>query len=319
MSDIEVTPPAPADVALCRQMASLYRTRGMQPLPSRMDEKRPLIRFAEFWEAKAPDDLFERFETSNCQVMTGRHWRLLIIDLDGPEAKVEFDRLARENRSPLPPTWVTHSGGDGIHLWFRLPAGITTPLPKAVVWKGDGEHSAIERLCDRSLVMAPPSIHPKTGARYRFLDRAHSPVRLPLPANCPGWVLGLKPVEKPAPACNPVALAVGAPRRFDSTIASRYRAADVVEGIPDKLSLVQSWGLRLASQRPNHAGWVSCHAVGREDRVPSASVSATTGRYWEPGERTISLFELGTRLGIYHSWHDAVADLGQRYRIRKAG
>lgn len=319
MPDIETTP-SPADIDLCRQMASLYRTRGMQPLPSRMDEKRPFIRYSHLWEERTPDDLFERFETTNCQVMLGRNWRLLVIDLDGPEAKVEFDRLAREDRSPLPPTWVTHSGGDGIHLWFRLPAGITTPLPKAILWKGDGEHSAIERLCDRSLVMAPPSIHPKTGERYRFLDKAHSPVRLPLPANCPGWVLGLKPMEKPAPACNPVALAVGASRRFNRRVDHfRYRARDVLEGIPDKLSLVASWGVRLASQRPNHAGWVSCHAVGRPDRSPSASVSATTGRYWEPGERTISLFELGVKMGCYWDLRDAVADLGQRYRIREAG
>jgi hypothetical protein len=289
----------------------------MQPLPSRMDEKRPMIRYAELWERKAPDDLFEKFETHSLQLMTGRHWRLLVIDLDGPGARAEFDRLARDNHSPLPPTWVTHSGGDGIHLWFRLPTGIATPLPKAVLWKGDGGHAAIERLCDRSLVMAPPSIHPRTGARYRFLNRSHSPARLALPAGCPGWILDLKPIERPKP--ERISILIGRTTTAADARGGRYRAADVIEGIPDILSLVASWGVRLASPRPNGAGWVSCHAISREDRCPSASVSATTGRYWEPGERTISVFELGVRLGIYLDVRDAIADLGQRYRIREAG
>lgn len=315
MPDTEVSPPAPSDVDLCDEMAGLYRMRGFNPFPSRMDDKRPFCRFAEYWEKPAPADLFKKFPTTNLQLMTGRFWRLLVMDLDGPEARTRFDEMARVERSPLPPTWITHSGGDGIHLWFRLAEGIRTPLPKAVVWKGDGDHSAIERLCDRSLIMAPPSIHPKTGERYRFLDRAHSPARLPLPANCPGWVLGLKPLEKPAP----VAIAIAPrpaiiPRKGDD---ARYRAADVIDGIPDKLGLVASWGVRVAS-RPNHVGWASCHAIDREDRTPSAAVSATTGRYWEPGERTISLFELGVRLGIYLDWRDAVADLGERYRVRRA-
>jgi hypothetical protein len=317
MPDTLVAPPAPADVRLCREMAAFYRLRGLQPLPSRMDEKRPMLRYAEFWERKAPDDLFDRFATTCLQVMTGRHWRLLIIDLDGHESRAEFDRIARDNRSPLPPTWVTHSGGDGIHLWFRLPAGIATPLPKAVLWKGEGGHAAIERLCDRSLVMAPPSIHPRTGARYRFLDRSHSPARLPLPAGCPGWILGLKPIERPIPEFT--SMMIFRPARVVDARGARYRAADVIEGIPDILSLVASWGVRLASRGPNGAGWVSCHAISREDRHPSASVSALTGRYWEPGERTISLFELGVRLGVYLDWRDAVVDLGRRYRIGEAG
>jgi hypothetical protein len=317
MPDTAVAPPDPADVRLCREMAAFYRIRGLQPLPSRMDEKRPLIRYAEFWEKKAPDDLFDRFETHSLQVMTGRYWRLLVIDLDGPGARAEFDRLARDNRSPIPPTWVTHSGGDGIHLWFRLAPGIVTPLPRAVLWEGDGGHAAIERLCDRSLVMAPPSIHPVTGARYRFLDRSHSPVRLALPSSCPGWILGLAPIERPKPEFT--SMVIFRPARVVDARGARYRAADVIEGIPDILSLVASWGVRLASSRANGAGWVSCHAISREDRHPSASVSALTGRYWEPGERTISLFELGCQLGIYLDVRDAIADLGRHYRIGEAG
>lgn len=305
------------DIGLARRWAGFYRDRGFNPLPSDPEAGHPPCRYSHLWEEKAPDDLFDRFPTTNIQLMTGRYWRLLVLDLDGHEARVAFEVMAREHGAPLPPTWITHSGGDGLHIWLRLPAGLRRPIPKAILWRGEGKHSLVERFCDRSLIRVPPSIHAKTGERYRFLDKAHSPARLPLPAPCPRWVLDLKPLEAPKPA--PVILPMRAPARpVCAAGAPHYRANEVLDAIGDKVGLAASWGLRLASQRPNHSGWVSCHAVGREDRNPSASLSAVSGRYWEPGERTISLFELAVRLGIYLDWRDAVTDLGRRFHAREA-
>ena len=104
-----------------------------------------------------------------------------MIDLDGAESVARWKELGRSPR-----TWVSHSGGDGQHWWFRLPE-LAKPMGKAIVWESELRkevsewnranpdnklplpHEAIERLCDQSLVMAPPSIHPVTGQRYRFL------------------------------------------------------------------------------------------------------------------------------------------------------
>lgn len=298
-----------ADITIAQRWAGFYRLRGLNPLPSRADAKRPMVRFAQWWDEPAPADLFDQHPTTNVQVMTGRRWRLLVIDLDGPEARDWFYGLGR----PVPTTWATHSGGDGLHLWFRLPEGFTTPMPKAFLWKGKGKHAAVERLCDRSLIMAPPSIHPTTRKRYRFLTTWQSPARIPLPAPCPGWVLLLRPLEAERPAVrvatSPKPVAVPAPGRF--------RSAEVLDAIRDKINLAESWGLRIASRRPNHAGWCQCHAIGREDRSPSASISAETGRYWEPGERSIGFFELAVMLGAYLDWRDAVADLGRRFGTRE--
>lgn len=302
--------PRPSDIELARNWASFYRLRGFNPLPSRMDAKRPFVRFAQWWSEPAPDDLFDRHPTTNVQLMTGRRWRLLVIDLDGPEAREWF----QHNHPPVPRTWVTHSGGDGQHLWFRLPDRFPRELAKAVLWKGEGKHAAVERLCDRSLIMVPPSIHPGTGKRYRFLDRNHSPVRLGLPALCPAWILGLRPIEKERPVYTPPPRPA---RLVTSGPSGRFRAQDVVDAIPDKLDLAASWGLRIVSRRPNSAGWCSCHAVGREDRNPSASISVETGRYWEPGEHSIGLFDLAVRLGIYADWRDAVDDLGRRFGAKE--
>lgn len=294
---------ATPDIAAARRWADFYRSRGWNPLPSRPDAKRPLVRFAQWWDESAPADLFDRHPTPSLQLMTGRRWRLLAIDLDGPEASDWF-----RSRGPIPRTWATHSGGDGLHLWFRVPADLPE-TPRAILWKGEGRHAAVERLCDRSLIMVPPSIHPTTGRRYRFASPGASPKRLPTPAECPGWVLRLAPVG-PArvPGATPPARS---PRKVAAT--GRYRAAEVLAAIPDKAAVARSWGVRIAASRPNAAGWYSCHAIGREDRTPSASLSAETGRYWEPGIRPISLFDLGARLGVYADWRDAVNDLGVRY------
>lgn len=299
------------EVRRVRKLAAFYRSRGFQPLPSRRDEKRPLVCYADLWEKLAPADLFERFAETNIQVMTGRYWGLLVIDADGPAA---CDRL--ESMGPLPRTWISHSGGKGRHYWFTIPRDHPELLPHAVLWKGPGTHEQIERLCDHKLIMAPPSVHPTTGTRYQWLDNGHSHKTLPMPARVPGWLLRAPAI---APETHSDLVPIRLATRLVVTSADRrerYRARDVLDAICDKMGLVKSWGLRLERERPNAAGWCSCHRVTREDRNASASFSPETGCYWEAGEQVIDLFSLATRLGVYLSREDAVLDLARRYRVR---
>jgi hypothetical protein len=241
--------------------AAFYRARGFNPLPSRPDAKRPYIKYADLWETTAPADCWERWPEANIQVMTGRHWGLLAIDLDGPEA------IERWNWRRTPLTWITHSGGGGQHLWFRVPKEHPKPLPKAFLWRGEGKHQAIERLCDHSLIMAPPSIHPTSGRTYRFLDLAHSPKRIALPAPVPGWVLSLPPVAAPA--------AAGAP-------SPRRSAASAPAFVGDRVAEARRWGLKIAGPARS-SGWIPCHAIGREDRTPSAAIHEESGYYVDLG------------------------------------
>lgn len=278
----------PADVALCRRYADLYRMRGLNPLPSAPDGKKPLVRFAHLWETPAGPDLFGRFTTTNVQVMTGRRWRLLVIDLDGPEARQRWAELGR-----CPRTWTVTSGGNGLHLWFRLPEGYTRPLPKAFLWKGTGKHEAIERLCDQSLVMAPPSVHPVTGQRYRFTSKRESPLGMPVPAMAPDWVLALRPVESTPKLHKP-----------------RRDVADLVGSIPHKIDHARSWGVRFTGRR-RASGWWECHAFGREDRTPSAAVHEDAGVYVDSGLGTkLSFIDLGIACGAFTDFKDALRVLG---------
>lgn len=276
------------DRRMAKVWADLYRLRGFNPLPSREDAKRPMVRFARWWDEPAPADLFDRHSTTNVQIMTGRRWRLLVIDLDGPEAPAKWAAMGH-----CPRTWETHSGGDGRHLWFRLPDSYDRPTPKAFLWRGEGEHSAIERLCDRSLIMAPPSIHPVTGARYRF-RAGRSPKDLPMPATCPAWVLDAKPIEQPRPARATKPLP-----RIDWSM------------LGDKAALAAEWGLRIAGPA-RESGWVPCHAIGREDRTPSAAIHQESGYYLDSGSGLrLRLPELAVELGRYPTVNDAIRELAR--------
>lgn len=303
------------NVEQARLWAQFYRERGKNPLPSRRDEKRPIYRYAHLWEKSAPDRWFteENWSTTNLQVMLGRFWRLLVIDLDGPEAIERWQAIGYS-----PQTWITLSGDHGRHVWFSLPAGLDDPLPKAILWQPDAtrpkqkDEPAIERLCDNSLVMAPPSIHPTTGERYRFLDRRHSPAMLPLPADCPRWVLRLRPIVMTRP--HPLATSEASVIRPAAAPPSiRFDRRTVLDAIPNKVALARSWGLRIAG-RPTAKGWVPVHAIDRDDVHPSAAIHQESGTYVDRGSGLkLSFFDLGVEMNIYRDWRDAASDLGAKY------
>jgi hypothetical protein len=303
------------DAVKARHWGQFYRQRGFNPLPSRMDTKRPYEGYRQFWDQPAPPELFDRWPTSNIQCMCGRRWRLLVIDLDGPEAR---DWFAAPGSHPR--TWVTHSGGDGLHLWFRLPAGLEQPIPSGILWRGDGEHRTVERKCDKSLIVVPPSIHPNTKERYRFTSKRESPAGMPLPALVPDFVMAMKPIRMNPTGIPAIPIGAIPTRRVDPALTGRYTARDVLQAIPDKASVAARAGLRLAASQPNAAGWLKCHAIDREDRNPSASFHPESGCYSEPGAGvTLRFFDLLVALNAYSVWTDAVADLGHQYRARSAG
>ncbi len=294
------------DISLCQRYAEIYKIRGFQPLPSSPTEKKPLIRYADLWDKKANNDLFTRFRTSNLQVMCGIRWSLLVIDLDGDEAKRRWDQMGQ-----TPRTWISHSGGGGRHLWFRLPEGLTQPIGKAFLWRGEGKHNAIERLCDYSLVMAPPSIHPVTKQRYRFEDRWHSPLGMGLPADCPRWILRIRPVVLEPVAATALTPVLEAKRRVVSMESSRMDWHQVIDSVPDKIGLVRSWGIKF-SVRPGQREWVECHSIDREDIHPSAAINRRSGYYVDRGSGVrMNLLGLGVKLGIFQDWREACRTLAE--------
>jgi hypothetical protein len=299
------------DLRQARFCAGLYRDMGFNPLPSRPGAKRPALRkFSRLRDEGIPPRFLERWWTPNVQICLGVRWGLCVLDLDGSIA-VQTWRTWAAVRG-VPPTWaVQHDPAGGMHLWFSVPASIDSIPFKSVLWQlPHVKHASIELLGDRNLVMAPPSVHPTTGQPYRWLPGL-GPGTLHNPAPLPLWLLDLIPA-RPVPEILLMPLA-----RPTLAPVGRYDRSEVRDAIRDKLSLAVSWGLRLAGQGANDAGWISCRAVGRPDEHPSASFSPDSGSYWEPGKKVISLFDLGVLLGAYTDWASAVNDLGRRYHVRE--
>lgn len=79
----------------------------------------------------------------------------------------------------------------------------------------------------------------------------------------------------------------------------------------------QALGVRTSDRsRPDSKGWVDCHAIGRPDENPSASINLVTGHYRDrlDGEKAIGLFDLAAREGLAPTWVDA-----RRLYAEKAG
>ncbi len=301
--------------------ARRYLLMGLNPLPSCSDRKRPALRrYAAYRDGTPiPEKWLPRWWAPNVQIPTGTAWRLAVVDLDGPAAIVRWTGLVRQAGGAVP-TWTVATGGGGRHLYFRLPEGLdacpTRRLwalrddPAANAWV---KHTMIELKGDRGLVVAPPSRHVDTGIEYRFLP-GRSPREIGPPAPIPDWVLLLPTLVAPV-AFVPPPPVVG--RRARRRRSDRYRAwHDVLDALSpaQKLELARGWGLRLASDRVNPAGWISCHAVGRPDRHPSAGFHPESGYYSEVEACRMNLFDLGVALGAYATWLDCLNDLGEMSR-----
>ena len=305
---------ADQEIALAREMFLFYRARGFNPLPSREDEKRPIPRFRQYWDARAPESIFDEFLSPNLQVMTGRAWRLLVIDLDGPEAIDVWPTLCK---GKMPRTWSVRSGGGGQHLWFRLPKDFPRELPVGQLWKGNGKHSQIDRLCDRSLVVAPPSRYTRPDGsvrRYEF-DPGCGPRSIPLPAPCPDWLLEMPTIaDLAAEKRLQEFLDRPLPPRVERTSGRTYNASDVRDAIPDKALVARDFGLVLSANRPNPSGWWPCHAYDRPDDNPSAAIHNDTGVYVDRGSGTkLRFFDLLAQLGAAPTWEEVCDLLGDRF------
>ena len=299
------------DIALARKWAEVYRSRGFNPLPSRTDGKRPCLRYRQYLTERLPREEFEKFPTPNIQVVCGQPWGLVVVDCDGAEAIERFVGRFGGMRH-LPATWISSRGDGSLHVWFRLPAHVNHSYPKAVLWKGAEKHSAIERLGDKSLIVAPPSIHITTGERYKFLQY-RSPLDIHLPAIAPNWLINWPAiVEKPA---------IAPPRpiqthRTESShigrVAGRFHWRDVLASIPDKVALAKAWGVRFTGRGDD---WAQCHAIDRADANPSAAVHRQSGYYRDlgPSDAKLSFLELAVALGAYADKASAINDLATRY------
>ena len=287
------------DLALASAWMTKFREMGYNPLPSHEEKRHPDYPFREYWESPVPQRIYDEHPTTLFQVMTGRFWGLIVFDVE-LAALGEWDRLLAANpRTPV--SWRSRSGGGGLHAWFEIPRDWPKPMTAGPIWVGEGKHNRIDRLCDRSLVVAPPSIHPKTKKPYVW-ERGCSPLDMPRPARCPNWLLEYPTVHEEERRKRP----------------KRFRDSSAWAHLP-KIGLARTWGVKFTGNC-SKSGWHECHAIDRDDANPSAAVHEESGYYRDLGGDGAGLTfpELAVALRIYTTIEEALDDL-RRAGGRKDG
>jgi hypothetical protein len=269
--------------------ASDYLECGWHPFPAyhtRDKSKAPCVKGVIGWEAvNVTTEMVSEWKRDYPKAQLGLRLprNVIGIDIDMYDAKTGRLRLRQlvAEYGPLPPTWISTSRQDGSGIWlyhvedssqFRhdLTGGIE-----------------VIRWCGR-FVMAAPSTHPKTGARYGWIrpgekelvyDEFPSALDGDLTALPEAWAVGLR-AEVPHRAR---AIDVGA-NEVRSWILGRpggqSRPCDKMRRTFDK------WNAELAA-----AGVGSRHSAALEGvhALCGDSVKGHTGLFWSMRELSKTL------------------------------
>jgi hypothetical protein len=190
------------------EWAAFYRGLGLNVVPGRAGEKRPVVEWKDAQNALIPAAQFEGWfgpggeyrETDAIGFLTGACSRLglppdqteglFLIDLDvggGKDGVAAWnDFVENELNGIEPETWTAISGGGGVHKFFLAPPGWVPPTFKAppigVDIRGQGGYA-----------VAAPSMH-ASGKRYRWVE-GQEPSSIPIaiaPPEVCAWVNELR-------------------------------------------------------------------------------------------------------------------------------
>ncbi|MBB5872007.1 hypothetical protein F4553_005386 [Allocatelliglobosispora scoriae] len=104
--------------------------------------------------------MFEAVPGGMLAIRTGAPSRLVVVDVD-PAAGGGASLVSLIERGLCPPTRFVRTGSGGLHLYYRHP-GPTVRVPCSAGVLGPG----IDVRGDGGYIVAPPSIHPRTGRPY---------------------------------------------------------------------------------------------------------------------------------------------------------
>lgn len=156
-----------------RVFALAYARRSWRIAPIPQGSKHP--RFNDWGSAATTDaQLIEQWYATHRNdgvgIVTGRQSGLLVVDIDTANDKRGDESLLdlEATYGKLPETAEVVTGSGGRHLYYRI--GADTPhIANSAGRLGPG----IDIRCEGGQVVAPPSIHPETGARYEWEASSH--------------------------------------------------------------------------------------------------------------------------------------------------
>lgn len=142
-----------------------------------------------------------RPSATNVGIQPGRAG-LVVVDLDETKEASTVPALARlhtvaEQHGGLPKTLTVRTGSGGRHLYFRMPSRELGQLNGVRNPDTGRTESGVDVRGAKGYVVAPPSIHPKTGKPYEWVGGAFDWSKV---ADMPAWLLDfLDPAEVRAP------------------------------------------------------------------------------------------------------------------------
>jgi len=141
--------------------APRYFAQGLSVIPLYSREKRPVpMEWSQYHDTPVPEqvqaDWLQSCSTGNIGLVLGKQSGICVLDID-----TENEGLIQLIRDLLPPSPWVRIGQKGMVLAFKYTGHKTFRIKTA-----SGE-SLCELLSERTQVVLPPSIHPKTGMPYK--------------------------------------------------------------------------------------------------------------------------------------------------------
>lgn len=159
--DLSEQPFKGAEPGALRSAALEYAAAGLAVFPLRGKAPRTQRGFKDAsTDAELIAGWWDGSPDANVGIRTGDG--LVVVDIDPRHGGEDtFLELVGEHGVPL--TAAVETGGGGQHLYFRPPGGESVASRKL----GPG----VDLKAEGGYVVAPPSVHPETGSRYRFSAR----------------------------------------------------------------------------------------------------------------------------------------------------
>src|SRR5690606_24690542 len=151
-----------------KQAAIELARQGWRVFPLQPRGKVPRIKG---WIQKATTDeetirqWWDRWPNSNIGIATGQAEKansVVVLDVDGEAGEKSMRELQNAHKGELPDTLQVRTGSGGRHIYFAHP-GVYIGISAGSIGTG------LDIRGDRGLVVAPPSIHPKTKRRYEWI------------------------------------------------------------------------------------------------------------------------------------------------------
>lgn len=183
--------------------ANYYSDLGWYVFPCKPKDKHPMTEHGLLDATKQKTQIAEwwkRTPNANIGIRTGQESGIFVLDIDFGNGGDESLKRLEEKHGALPKTIINRTGGGGRHFVFAYPKGIDLTISQGKVARG------IDTRGNRGYIVAPPSIHDKTGAMYLW-DKDNAPSNTPL-APLPEWIIESLLI-KDAPTPRAVASEIG--------------------------------------------------------------------------------------------------------------